>query len=153
MTGIIGVINLSACTSYSSIDIVPQDEVMLRLSSLTLPVHTYTSLEDERNPFPSRRAVVLDCEEAPLADRLLPETQLNAQCLAAPRRIIGRQDAYNETQLSMFHQLKNNGPTSHVNSKVILILMSMSMDVVTSLGRLEQGVHKSSTQSVLAESQ
>ena len=63
----------------------------------------------------------------PFEDLFEPETQLNAQCRASPSMMTGTHERYRDVHDSMVHQSKSRGPTSHVNSKLMLMSMSMSM--------------------------
>lgn len=82
-------------------------------------------LGDDSNPLASSRAV--DLETEPLELFFEPATMLNVQCLAIPRTITGRNESQSAMHELISHQLKTRGPTSHVDSKYMLILMLMLM--------------------------
>lgn len=83
--------------------------------------------EDVSNPFPSRRAVARDAESGLALVGFPPDTQLNTQWRAIPRKMTGMKDRYKEEHELTVHQPKSSGPTSQEKTKLMFMSMSMFM--------------------------
>ena len=83
--------------------------------------------EDVSNPFASRRAVVRDAESGLALAGFPPDTQLKTQWRAIPRKMIGMHDRYKDEHELTVHQPNSSGPTSHENTKLMFMDMSILM--------------------------
>ena len=84
-------------------------------------------VEDVSNPFASRRAVVRDVESGFALLGFPPDTQLNTQWRAIPRKTTGMNESHKVEHELTVHQPKSSGPTSHEKTKLMFMSISMLM--------------------------
>lgn len=117
---------------HTSMSLVTKSGITDRLQVVGLlmsATHVCEVEEDVSKPFASRRAVVRDAESGLALVGFPPDTQLNTQWRAIPRKMTGMKDRYKEEHELTVHQPKSSGPTSHEKTKLMFMSMSMSMSM------------------------